>query len=503
MDLATGDQMRAIERAAMAAGTPGLTLMERAGAGATQALFDHAPELRQGRRTARVLCGPGANGGDGYVIARLLAARDWRVEVLAFGDPAQAPEDAAENRRRWEAMGGVVRPLTSHTAAQDGEGTALVVDALFGSGFARAASRELARAAAALPKGGFRLAVDAPLGLSLEDGVARGETLSADLTVTFHRARPGHYLGDGPALRGALAVADIGCEPFDGAAEGPRPRLVEAPTAPLGKDPQGHKYSHGHVLALAGGPAKGGAGRLAARAALRVGAGAVTVGAERAALVENAARLDAIMLRPVDGPDELRGLLGDPRLNAVAMGPGLGVGVETRALVLAALEGAAEAGRGFALDADALTSFEREEREAFFAALRGARAVLTPHAGEFARLFPRAAEAEARLDRARAAAAEAGATVLLKGPDTVVATPEGEVSIHAAVRERAVPWLATAGAGDVLTGLVAGLLARGFEPRASAETAAWLHAEAARRVGPGLIAEDLPEALPGVLAEIA
>lgn len=291
--------------------------------------------------------------------------------------------------------------------------------------------------------------------------------------------------------------------------------------ARLAKSPDAHKYVHGHALVLAGGPGRGGAARLAARGALRIGAGLVTLACPQPALLENAARLDAIMLRPLDGAPGLRELLEDERLNAVGLGPGLGVGVDTQQLVLAALQAsrpatsgaraeegppAAPARRAVVLDADAVTRFARNP-ETLLDALHE-NAVLTPHAGEFARLFPDIAarlDASAttgpvlsKVDATREAAARAGCTVLFKGADTVIADQTGRSCLNSARDDRAAPWLATAGAGDVLTGFITGLLARGFSPMAAAETAAWLHVECALSFGPGLIAEDIPEALPKV-----
>jgi hydroxyethylthiazole kinase-like uncharacterized protein yjeF len=350
----------------------------------------------------------------------------------------------------------------------------------------------------------------------------------ADLTVSFHAAKLGHFLGQGPGACGKLVAHDIGigrwddpetstrCAPSPG-----RVRLVgrrqvghEVPARiwpgrhlpALG--PGSHKYDRGHVLVLAGGPGRGGAARMAARAALRVGAGLVTVGCPPAALQENAARLDAIMLRPVADAAALDNVLKDERLSSICLGPGLGVGDRTRALVAAACRTpgeAAEQPRKVVLDADALTSFA-EDPAALFRLLHPL-CVLTPHEGEFARLFPdlsdqaRRESGHSKVDAARAAADRAGCTILLKGPDTVIASPGGAASLHAAVYGRAAPWLSTAGAGDVLAGMIAGLLAPAavFDtPHPATEAAAWLHVEAARHFGPGLIAEDLPEALPGV-----
>jgi hydroxyethylthiazole kinase-like uncharacterized protein yjeF len=275
---------------------------------------------------------------------------------------------------------------------------------------------------------------------------------------------------------------------------------------PFEKRTKYHKYSHGHALILAGGVGRGGAARLAARGALRVGAGLVTVGPPPAAIIENAAQLNAIMLRPVADADALAEILEDERINALCLGPGLGAGARTMGLVAAALG----AKRGTVLDADALTSFAEDPSKLF--ALLHENCVLTPHLGEFARLFPDLAAklaepvtkgpAYSKVDAAREAAARAGCVVLLKGPDTVIADPQGRAAINSAHYERAAPWLATAGSGDVLAGMITGLLARGFAPMAAAETAAWLHVEAARKFGPGLIAEDLPEMIPAVFCDL-
>jgi len=397
--------------------------------------------------------------------------------------------------------------------------------ALFGTGLARPLDAGLRRAlhdlSGLFPADVTRwVAVDVVSGICTDSGRYLGDTSEpahlcgrpCALTVTFHAAKPGHYLGRGPEACGHLVVADIGLSslpqippPEASTAATAATHLIEAPTVRLAKSPEAHKYAHGHALILAGGPGKGGAARLAARGALRLGAGLVTLACPQAALAENAARLDAVMLVALADGYSLRGLLADPRISALALGPGLGV-ARARDLVPAALA----ARRPTVLDADALTAFA-DEPQTLFALLHPA-AVLTPHGGEFARLFPDIAEelaapatkgpACSKLDAARAAAARAGCIVLLKGPDTVIAAPDGRAAIHAAAYDRAAPWLATAGAGDVLAGFIAGLMARGAAPLQAAETAAFLHVECARAFGPGLIAEDLPEALPGVLARL-
>lgn len=288
-----------------------------------------------------------------------------------------------------------------------------------------------------------------------------------------------------------------------------RVRLFIEPTLEsLGKRKSDHKYSHGHTLVLSGGVGKGGAARLAARAALRMGAGLVTVGTPPSALIENAAQLNAIMLARIKGAEELSELLKDERINSVVLGPGLGVSESTREMALVALQ---SSDRSVVLDADALTVFQ-DDPKALFNATQGKKAVLTPHMGEFRRLFPDIAEtltapatkgpAYSKVDAARDAASRAGCTVLLKGPDTVVAGPNGAASVISAAYDRACPWLATAGSGDVLDGFIGGLLARGLSPDTAATTGAWLHQECAREFGPGLIAEDLPETLPKVFRNL-
>nr|WP_308124467.1 NAD(P)H-hydrate dehydratase [Maritalea mobilis] len=511
--LLTAAQMRDFERAEMAAGrAEGLALMERAGRGVVDAIFARWPDLAAAPRRAVIWCGPGNNGGDGYVIARLLHDWGWQVSVWALGDPANLPPDAAENHRRWIERGGVLSLADlseAEFAAVRAAPPDLFVDAVFGTGLARPLSDALSHAFAQMlglrdnEPGFAAVAVDIPSGLCSDSGRRMGLSHAFDLTVTFHTAKPGHYLADGPEACGAVEIVDIGLHqpapPSDAI------RLVTRP-GPVQKR-AGHKYDHGHALVLAGPMGRTGAARMAARAALRVGAGLVTVAAPGSAMMECAAQLTAIMLRRCDGAEDLAALLEDGRLNALCLGPGLGVGQGTCALVGAALQ---DPGRAVVLDADALTSFA-EDPSALFTQLHD-RAVLTPHDGEFARLFPDLSErlrgepdtgpAYSRVDAARDAAARAGAVVLLKGPDTVIAAPDGWAAIHAAAYDRAAPWLATAGAGDVLAGLITGLLARGLAPVEAAASAAWLHVEAARAVGPGLIAEDLPEALPSVLATL-
>ncbi|WP_224814301.1 NAD(P)H-hydrate dehydratase [Hasllibacter sp. MH4015] len=521
MRLLTAVEMRAIEHRAMDAGeVTGLELMERAGRGVVEATFAKWPELAKTPHRAVILCGPGNNGGDGYVIARLLRDWGWEVAVFGMGAPQAMPPDAAENRERWRQMG-TIAPLEE----ADFEGADLIVDALFGTGLSRgfAPPDRIGAEFHALFADGFWghgrdlpprvVAVDIPSGLDADTGrVLAADSpwcgdVAAHLTVTFHRAKLGHVLADGPFHCGELAVVDIGLsDDGAGVALARAPDPVRAEPA-LGKGSGAdHKFYHGHALILSGGIGRTGAARLAARAALRVGAGLVTLGAPGSAILECAAHSTAVMVRRCDGSEGLSSLLQDKRLNTLCLGPGLGQGAEVRDLVLAALG----AGRSVVLDADGLSTFS-DAPDALLAALHH-KVVLTPHGGEFARIFPdiaarlneRATDGPAysRLTAARDAADRAGCVVLLKGPDTIVAAPGGRAVIHAAAYDRAAPWLATAGSGDVLAGLITGLMARGFDPFEAAQTGAWLHTEAALAFGPGLIAEDLPEMLPKVFRDI-
>ncbi|TNC73428.1 NAD(P)H-hydrate dehydratase [Rubellimicrobium roseum] len=533
----TAAEMRALEQDAIARGeVTGLELMERAGHGVVEAILAEWPDIEQGARKAVVLCGPGNNGGDGFVVARLLKKRGWAVEVFLFGDATKLPPDAKANHDRWAAMAPVHRAERTGASAIPMEATAypvgsLVVDALFGIGltrpligfdeigrWTRMCSPDAVDAASDLRAGPAArvVAIDVPSGLEADSGRflapldAPGghENMRAHLTVTFHSAKPGHYLAEGAHACGSLRIVDIG---LASSRSGTRLSVIDGPRTglvPLAKG-AGHKYNHGHALILSGRPGRGGAARLAARGALRIGAGLVTLAVPPGALQENAARLDAIMLRSTRDAEALADLLYDARFNALAAGPGLGTSDREAALLGALLDasrpGEGTKGRAVVLDADALTLLSKDPD---LRAKLHDRCVLTPHDGEFARLFPQIAErwhapattgpACSKIDAAREAAKKIGCTVLLKGPDTVIASPDGRAAINAAVYDRAAPWLATAGSGDVLAGFIAGLLARGFAPFDAACTAAWLHVECARHFGPGLIAEDLPDELPKV-----
>ena len=510
-ELLTAAQMRAIEEAAIASGeVTGLELMELAGRGVVAAVFEEWPELAEVPHSAVVLCGPGNNGGDGFVVARLLKEWGWDVEVFLYGDPAKLPPDARVNYERWAAMGkvGDLGRDLEHREKPD-----LFLDAVFGTGLSRPVEGMLAQVLVAFDR--FResrhvrtVAVDMPSGLCADSGRAMGTFVTADLTISFHEAKLGHYLSRGAQQAGKLVVKSIGLS--QDAAPDEVVRLVDrVPGGRLRKAATLHKYGHGHALVPSGGAGRTGAARLAARGALRIGAGLVTLGVPPNAQQEASCHVTSIMLRRVEGGDGLAAVLEDGRLNAVCLGPGLGV-ERARELVPEVLAGGGletHLTRSVLLDADALTAFA-EQPETLFGMLHE-QCVLTPHAGEFARLFPDVAEklnaaptsgpAYSKVDATRDAAKRAGCVVLFKGPDTVIADPDGRCSITSAQYERSAPWLATAGAGDVLAGFITGLLARGFAPMRAAEIGAWLHVECARSFGPGLIAEDLPEELPKVL----
>jgi len=488
IELLSNAEMAEADRLTIAGGTAGIVLMEQAGAAVAAAVAQaHAP----GARVA-VVAGPGNNGGDGFVAARLLAERGYDVTLLLLGDLGRLKGDAALAAKRW--IGTVIAADPTSLAGAD-----VVIDALFGAGLDRlveGSARGLIEAmnAQAAPV----VAVDLPSGINGTSGAVMGVAVEAAQTVTFFRKKPGHVLLPGRLCCGAIRVADIGIPVTVLARIAPKtwenvPVLWRAhfPVPRL----SGHKYDRGHAVVVSGPSWSTGAARLAARGALRAGAGLVTIASPREALAINAAANLAIMVRPVDGAGELTSFLADRRLNAVALGPGLGVGEPTCVMALAALSG----DRAVVLDADALTSFAADpQRLAHALQTRGDRAtILTPHEGEFARTF-NALDARtkvgSKLDRARLAAILTGAVVLLKGGDTVVAAPDG----RAAIAGNAPAFLATAGAGDVLTGIATGLLAQGMPAFEAACAAVWLHGEAATGFGPGLIAEDLPEALPRV-----
>jgi ADP-dependent NAD(P)H-hydrate dehydratase / NAD(P)H-hydrate epimerase len=478
--LLTPQEMGAADRLAIASGVTGETLMERAGAAVAEAIT-----ARWSPRPTAILCGPGNNGGDGFVAARHLAAAGWPVRLFLLGERAALKGDAARHAARWAAP---VEPLGP---ALPGE-TALVVDALFGAGLARPLDGLAHDVIAELVQRSLTvIAVDVPSGVDGASGQVRGIAPSCALTVTFFRKKPGHLLFPARGLCGETMVADIGIPA--GVLDTIAPRVFEnAPALWLDVFPwprfDGHKYSRGHAL-VAGGAVMTGAARLAARAAARTGAGLVTVAAPQAAWAIYAASLAGVIVQPIDGTADFATLLADKRRNAVLLGPGLGIGATTGELVRAALA----TGRAVVLDADVFAAFAGRARE--LAATIAGPTLLTPHEGEFARLFQDAGD---KLASARRAAGESNATVLLKGADTVVAAADGWAAINA----NAPPDLATAGSGDVLAGIALGLLAQGMKPPQAGAAACWLHGAAAARFGPGLVAEDIIDQLPAALRDL-
>jgi ADP-dependent NAD(P)H-hydrate dehydratase / NAD(P)H-hydrate epimerase len=507
-ELLTTEEMGRADRRAIDAGTPGLALMEAAG----RAVAAAATQAGGAGTSVTVACGPGNNGGDGFVAARLLREQGHPVRVGLLGKRETLRGDAAVMAGRWE---GEIEALSPTTLA----GADVVVDAMFGAGLSRALDGAAAAMVAAINAGGKPVvSVDVPSGLDGTTGQAAGPVVQATTTVTFFRLKPGHLLLPGRLLCGALRVADIGIPDSVLGAAPPR-TWANRPQLWLSRYPRphlaSHKYTRGHAIVVSGPAESTGAARMGARAALRVGAGLVTLVGSASATAINATHATAVMVRAVASDATLAEVLADERRNALLIGPGAGIGAATAGTVLTALSSAA----GVVLDADALTSFSADGAEApvkaaglgfvvraepdptaqaLFDTVKGRKGstVLTPHEGEFKRLFGDLPGS--KLDRARQAAAASGAIIVLKGPDTVIAAPDG----RAAINDNAPPWLATAGSGDVLAGLIAGLLAQRMPAFEAACAAVWLHGECANAFGIGLIAEDLPETLPQVLRKL-
>lgn len=511
-ELLSTSEMAEADRLAAAGGVPSLDLMENAGRAVAEAALKLAADLARPSARIAVLCGPGNNGGDGFVAARHLRDRGFDVRLFLLGERAALKGDAAEMARRWPLP---IRPATPDAL----QSMNIVIDALFGAGLSRPLDGTAAELVDAVNASGIPVvAVDVPSGLNGTTGESAGPVVRARKTVTFFRKKPGHLLMPGRDLCGEVIVVPIGIP--DSVLQTVKPTVHEnlislwLRSYPWPRD-GGHKYDRGHAIVVSGPPQQTGATRLGARGALRVGAGLVTMVGSAASTAVNAAHVTAIMVRSVQGSGALAEFLQDVRRNAVLIGPGASVGSETAEDVLSILESQA----AVVLDADALTSFADGDKlvrseagmgflarngqseinpAALFTTIKGRAApvVMTPHDGEFKRLFGDVAGS--KLDRARHAAARSGAIVILKGTDTVVAEPGGRAAINA----NAPPWLATAGSGDVLAGFVLGLLAQRMPAFEAACAAVWLHGECASQFGIGLIAEDLPEMLPRVVADL-
>lgn len=508
-ELLTTEQMADADRRAVAAGLPSLTLMENAGS----AVADVAAQMLAPGAAVIILCGPGNNGGDGYVAARLLKNRGFAVTVSSLVPIETLTGDAREMARLSNCEPVLFIPDSI-------DGNSLVIDAVFGSGLSRPLPPLVEDIIERVQRLGIPvLAVDIPSGIDGNTGARLGAAFRATKTVTFVRMKLGHVLYPGRDHCGATLVSDIGigsdiiAELEVHAAHNSRPALFSARRL---SGPQCHKYTRGHALVVSGGPLQSGAARLAARGALRLGAGLVTICGPSSACAVHAAHVTAIMLAPCHGAKDLSEILSDVRKTAVLVGPGGGVGAEIIAIVEAALASQA----AVVLDADALTSYAQmrsatDQAVAFgftgrasgtfvvpddlfraIAAKSAGSVVLTPHDGEFKRVFGELPGS--KVDRARAAANRSHAIIVLKGPDTVIAHPDGRVVINS----NAPPTLATAGSGDVLAGFITALLAQGVNAFEAACAAVWVHGECANRFGPGLIAEDLPDMVPHVIRDL-
>jgi ADP-dependent NAD(P)H-hydrate dehydratase / NAD(P)H-hydrate epimerase len=491
MEVLTTAEMERADRLTIAAGTPGFALMLSAGQAVAEAAADLVEE-----GPILVVAGPGNNGGDGFVAAAELTAQGREVSVILMCERDALQGDAASAARGWKYP---VLPFTPQAIGKP----ALIIDALFGAGLSRPVEGDAREMIEAINGNGAPvLAVDLPSGVNGTSAAVMGTAVRAVGTVTFFRKKPAHLLLPGRSHCGRVRVADIGIDTH--VLDEIRPQAFENTphywrrTFPVPRV-EGHKYARGHALILSGDIAATGAARLAARATLRAGAGLATLATPRDALAVNAAALTAVMVRAIDTVVEFADAFSDHRFNACVIGPGAGVGKRTADFVHTALS----AQRPAVLDADALTSFAEAPHRLFesIKAWHDAQVVLTPHEGEFPRLFSDLSNktpGRSKLERVRAAAERSGAVVLLKGPDTAVAAPDGRATIAA----NAPPWLATAGAGDVLAGIIAGLIAQSVPAFEAASIGVWMHGEAAREAGPGLIAEDLPETLPAVFRRI-
>ncbi|EJT05925.1 bifunctional ADP-dependent NAD(P)H-hydrate dehydratase/NAD(P)H-hydrate epimerase [Rhizobium sp. CCGE 510] len=475
--LLTPAEMAAVDAAAAASGIDSFALMERAGAAVAAAGL----RLRPGALRFVVLCGPGNNGGDAYIAARHLQEGGAPVALFHLGNPARLKGDAARARDGCALEGQALdlyRPETGD----------VVIDGLFGAGLGREVPADVRMVIEQVTKGGLPvLAIDLPSGLDGRTGRVLGAAFQACNSITFMTRKPGHLLMPGRELCGELEIFDIGIPA----------RIVRAAAGGViaenrpdawkdvlpAEQLETHKYKRGHLVVFSGEADKTGAARMSAISGLKAGAGLVTIAAPRAAMAANAAHLTAVMLHAIDDEADLEDWLADKRLQAFVLGPGFGIGARARGLVSTLAE------RHLVLDADGISSFKDDPQQLFDLFRGEPRLVLTPHEGEFARLFPDISgdDTLGKVDKSVAAARRANAAIVYKGADTVIAAPDG----RALINTNAPVWLATAGSGDVLAGIIGGLLAQGLPAFEAAAAGVWLHGEAGQRAGKGLTAEEL------------
>lgn len=478
--LLTVQQSNEADRLSSLAGTSVFELMQQAGHAVTCAITQ-----RWQARATLVLCGPGNNGGDGFVVATELKRLGWPVRLALMGMPDKLLGAAQLSMQQWD---GAIEALEECVLGD----TELVIDALFGAGLNRALDAVSSHILTCAVQQEIPIvSIDVPSGVMGDTGESLG-AVAATLTVTFFRKKPAHLLMPGKQLCGEVVLAEIGISPAV---------LDSMALQTFENDPavwqqhlpyfnaSAHKFQRGHAFIVGGFPLTG-AARLAARSAARIGAGLVTVAAPEQAFSIYATALTSVMVLPFNAKEDVYGLLNDNKLSSFLIGPGAGVNPNTRARALAMLA----TGRPMVLDADALTVFQTNPAE-LFQAING-DCVLTPHEGEFKRLFDGQGD---KLTRARAAAKRSNAIIILKGNDTVIAAPDGRAIINA----NAPATLATAGAGDVLAGVVLGLLTQGMDAFYAAAAAVWIHGAAASKFGFGLIADDLPELIPSVLQDLS
>ena len=480
-EILTPKQLYEADALAIASGTASLTLMKNAGRAVADVIMERFKKC-----PVAVICGPGNNGGDGFVVARLLATKKWPVRVYLVGERDALKGDAAKMAAKWKGPVGNFKDFENGIGGKSGH--RLIVDAIYGAGLNRDFPGYLADGihGAGVPV----VSIDVPSGVDGHTGRSRNCSVIADLTVTFFRKKPAHVLQPGRRLCGEVIVADIGIP--DEVADALPIRIYEnsRPDLPyLHADT--HKFRRGHAVIWSGPELATGAARLAAVAAARSGAGLTTLIGTRDSLRIHAHHVTSIMLKPIENDEDLRLLLADKRITALCIGPAAGVNDHTRKTVLRLLK----SGIDTVLDADAITVFSDAPDELFTAikALPNRAVVLTPHAGEFARLFSNLCnESDSKVERTIEAARRSGARIIFKGSDTVIANPNG----FATVNTNAPPKLATAGSGDVLAGIVTGLLAQGMDAFNATCAAVWLHGEAANRSPRRtLIAEDLLKGL--------